>query len=408
MKELNRSDNQMIQLLQEYIRINTSGENAQYGKAVDFLAKQALKDGFDCTVITLKSGYPALIITYRGSRQDLPALVLNHHMDVVPAVNIDQWVVPPFSGEIVDFAVVGRGAQDMKGVGIVHYSALQELKQQGFCPERTIHLFAVPDEERGGFSGTALLLETEQFNNLNIGFVLDEGHSSGNSSFLYLVVGERKPLQITLKSQGFLVHGSRLRTHNALHELIVALHELVSFQKKQQDLAHKDTLDGMLLSINVTSLQAGVYHGQQSVALNIIPESATATLDIRVPPSIPLFQVKTMIEEMVQRYPSLSYSVEATVNDYIMPENYKSELYLALEKICSNNNIQTRMWVSEGASDLRFYKERGIDGIGFTPFTGQENIHGTNESVLIQDMVQGKKIMISLIKEICENVKVDV
>lgn len=406
MKELNRSDSQMIQLLQEYIRINTAGTDAQYTKAVEFLVTQAHKDGFDSAIITLQSDYPALIITYQGSRPELPALVLNHHMDVVPAPNADQWIVPPFSGEIVDSAVVGRGTQDMKGVGIVQYCALQELKQQGFIPERTIHLFVVPDEERGGFAGTALLLETEQFKKLNIGFVLDEGRSSGDVSFLYLVVGERKPLQITLRSQGSLVHGSRLRTHNALHELIGALYELVSFQKKQQEVAHKDSLDGMLLSINVTSLQAGVYHGQGTIALNIIPESATATLDIRVPPSIPLLQAKNMIEQLIQRYPSLSYSVEATVNDYIMPENYKTELYLALEKICSKNNIQTKMWVSEGASDLRFYKERGIDGIGFTPFTGQENIHETNESVLIQDMVRGKKIMISLIKEICQNVKV--
>ena len=147
-------DDQMISTLQEYIRINTTHPKPDYHSAIVLLKKRALVDGFTFKEVTLPSGHPVAIISFLGSDQTLPALALNHHMDVVPANNADEWIAKPFEAKIIDNELIGRGVQDMKGIGMVHYFALKSLKDSGFVPKRTIHMFAVQDEEVGGFKGT--------------------------------------------------------------------------------------------------------------------------------------------------------------------------------------------------------------------------------------------------------------
>ena len=142
----------LVSFLQEYIRINTTHPKPEYDNAISFLEKHAKADGFNYQEVLLPSGNKVLVITFHGSDPSLPALSLNHHMDVVPA-SIEGWIKPPFAGEIYEGNIIGRGTQDMKGIGATHYFALKELKQQGFIPRRTIHIFAVPDEEVGGFKG---------------------------------------------------------------------------------------------------------------------------------------------------------------------------------------------------------------------------------------------------------------
>src|SRR5205807_1723546 len=94
--------------------------------------------------------------------------------------------------------IIGRGTQDMKGIGAVHYFALKALKQAGIYPRRTIHIFAVPDEEIGGFTGSKQFVETEQFKNLHIGFIIDEGHASGDDHILDIKVPPTRKRQEVL------------------------------------------------------------------------------------------------------------------------------------------------------------------------------------------------------------------
>lgn len=396
--QLNVLDKTMIEFLQNYLRINTAHPQPDYEAARAFLKKQALKDGFAYEEVSLPSGNKVVIITFKGSDSTLPAMALNHHMDVVPAPNVEEWTTKPFDANITKGVLIARGVQDMKGVGVTHYFAMKALKDAGIKPTRTIHLIAVPDEERGGFKGTKELVETKQFKKLNIGFITDEGRTDAKK--MLLKIDEKKPLQIRITCKGDLAHGSRLSCTNAIHELTDFLNHIIVEHKKQQKKA-ADVEPGLLLSMNVTSVQAGYVSKEGNASLNVVPDTATATIDIRVPPTMKLADVKALVEKHIKRYKNASYRIEATVDERQQRDNHRTKLYQALEKAIKKHGLDVVPHVSEGASDLRFYLKLGIDGIGLTPFLVEDNIHGTDESVSISEIVRGRHIFTTFLKEFC-------
>lgn len=393
-------NNEMIEFLSNYVRIKTVHPQPDYQQALALFKKQAEKDGFDYQEIILPSGNPVLVISYPGSDVSLKALALNHHMDVVPAPNEHDWKVPPFSGTVCGDTFIGRGVQDMKGIGVMHYFALKAMKEQGIKPTRTIHCLLVPDEERGGFQGTQEFINTEEFKKLNIGFVLDEGRSSGNPDYLYIKTGERKPMQVTISCVGALAHGSNIMCFNAIHEIIQLLqHVIAEHTKEQQKIEHHEA--GSLLSLNITSLKAGIMH-EETIAMNVVPDTAHATVDIRVPPHMPLKKMQQFLDDLIKKYPSAGYAIEATVDEPVVDHEVKNSLYQCLEMVVKNrHNLAVEPHISEGASDLRYYLAQGIEGVGFTPFTIMDNIHGTNESVPIVQLVRGKEIFFDFLLAFC-------
>ncbi len=391
-------DDQMITTLQGYIRINTGHPTPPYYHALDLLQKLAQKDGFKFQKIALPSGNPVGIISFVGSDPTLPALALNHHMDVVPASNPHEWKSDPFEAKIVDGELIGRGVQDMKGIGMVHYFALKELMNSGFVPKRTIHIFAVPDEEVGGFKGTKEFVNSDEFKTFNIGYIIDEGHASGDPGMLEIKVSERKPIQIIVIGKGALAHGSHLQDFNVAHELVKFLSFITDLHTQNQ--AKSQSVEpGKLLSLNISSLTAGVRKADGSVAYNMIPDDVQATIDIRVPPTMKKMDVVTMLDREIQKYPSLSYVIAAQAEEEPNFIDKKTHLYQELEKTIRSFGYEVKPHYFEASSDLRFYLDRGIDSIGFTPFTIVDNIHGTNESVPIDQLKKARKIVSQFIRE---------
>lgn len=399
MTMLTHNNQEMISFLQKYLTINTSQPHPDYATVCDLFKAQAESDGFLCTIITLESKKPTIVITYEGTDTRLPSLLLNHHMDVVPALNTEQWIVPPFDGLIHNDLIIGRGAQDAKGLGVVHYFALKALKKAGISLQRTVHITIVPDEEIGGFTGTKQFIETDFFKTMNAQFIIDESVPSGNDETLTIKVSERKPLQIKITTTGSLAHGSKLNCFNAIHELIALLSEFTALHHAQQkESAH--TADGLLISTNITSLTAGV-HNDTTTTLNIVPEIASATLDIRIPPAIEVNSIINDINNIVKRYPNSVYTVLATVPDQQYQASYHTPLYNALAESIQQFGLNAEPLFFEATSDLRYYKNKGLDGVGFSPFTTHDNIHGTNESVPIKNLIQARDIMTHFLKNFC-------
>ena len=92
----------MISFLQQYLRINSAQPNPDYESACALFQAQAEEDDFLYQKIVLPSGKPVVVITHEGTDSSLPSLILNHHMDVVPALNKEQWIADPFGGCIID------------------------------------------------------------------------------------------------------------------------------------------------------------------------------------------------------------------------------------------------------------------------------------------------------------------
>lgn len=135
---------------------------------------------------------PVAVITWIGTQPELPSIMLNSHMDVVPVFE-NQWNHPPFAAEIDENGkIFARGAQDMKSVGMQYLAAIRALKQKGIVQlKRTVHVIFVPDEEINGEFGMAGFVESDEFKKLNIGFALDESDPSPTNEFI-LYYGERR------------------------------------------------------------------------------------------------------------------------------------------------------------------------------------------------------------------------
>jgi N-acyl-L-amino-acid amidohydrolase len=384
----------MIKFLCEYLRINTAHPNPDYEAAINLFKNYAQQDEFLVHELRLPSGNPVLIITLQGSNPTLPALALNHHMDVVPAYNDKEWMHPPFAGTKHENLIIGRGTQDMKGVGIVHYAALKEIKESGFVPKRTIHLMLVPDEERGGFFGTKEFVAHQQFQDLNIGYVLDEGMPSGNNRELLIKVGERTPIQIRITSKGKSGHASNLMHDNCIHALINFLGELVQKQEVQRSKSH-DQEPGNLVSYHLTSLTT------HNTALNVIPAHAQATIDIRVPSHCSLNEILNDFESLIKKHENLTYEIVATSKERLKPGSTNSEFYKTLKESILTYEITPKPFIFEATTDARFYSDIGLETLGFTPFTSAPNLHGTDESITIEDLELGKKIMCKFLRKFC-------
>lgn len=383
----------MITLLQDYLRINTVYPDPDYQEAVTLFKEHALHDGFLVSHIQLSSGNPVLIITLQGSSPELPALVLNHHMDVVPANNTHEWRHPPFAGIIDQGRIYGRGTQDCKGLGVAQYAALRRFKSENVLPARTIHCILVPDEERGGFQGMREFVEHPIFNTLNIGYVLDEGMPSGNDSIILIKTDERTPLQIGITARGTQGHASLLFHDNCVHTLVTFLQELVTLHEDKKRSALDDP--GKHISMQVTSLAT------DNKALNVIPSCAQATIDIRVPSHLSFDDILILLNELMKKYPQIDYEILATSKERLSPLSTDTYFYQELSKAISDCGFTPRPFSFEATTDARFYSHRGIPVIGLTPFTIAQNLHGTDEYIRTKDFEQASDIIYSFLKKFC-------
>ncbi|KAI3952687.1 hypothetical protein MKX01_013649 [Papaver californicum] len=177
-----------VSRFQNYLRFKTAHPNPDYSKPVSYLTSQAQSIGLKTTILEFASSKPLLIITWVGSNPSLPSILLNSHLDSVPA-ELSKWIYPPFAAtKTADGKIYARGAQDDKCIGMQYLEAIRELKfVQGYSPVRTLHISYVPDEEIGGADGAAKFAGSEEFKGLNIGFMLDEGQLMRNSGFFMLI-----------------------------------------------------------------------------------------------------------------------------------------------------------------------------------------------------------------------------
>lgn len=378
----------MIKLLQQYIAIDTSEPHPNYKAVVALFQKQALEDGLQTRELTLESGYPVIVITVPGSTNK-PALLLNHHMDVVPALDANMWKFPPFAAIIQDDLLYGRGAQDCKTLGVIHYGVLQKIKRLGVFLERTVHMVIVPDEEVGGFKGTKEFLKHPLFYDLNIGYMLDEGMPSGNSNNLLIKIDERTPIQIKVTSKGKAGHASEKDHENALHKLIDVLYRISLFNNSERGKAKN-------ISMHITSLESF------NTALNMIPSNAYATIDVRIPSQITIEDGIALVDSLFESDTQLSYEILATSYERYKSQSIDSLLYQTLKEAICEHGLQAEPYMFNATTDARFYSEKKIQAVGFTPLTVQPNLHGIDECVSVKELPLGIEILYTFVLKFCK------
>lgn len=165
-----------IQILQELIRIDTTNPPGNEVKAAEWINNFLSTEGIEAEVIESAPGRGNIISRLNGTGAG-PSLLLLSHIDVVPSQDIEKWEVPPFSGELKDGYIWGRGALDTKCATAAQLMTYIRLYREGFKPKGDIVFAATADEESGGNFGVGWLIE-HRFETIKADDVITEGVES--------------------------------------------------------------------------------------------------------------------------------------------------------------------------------------------------------------------------------------
>src|SRR5687767_12906144 len=199
-----------VELLSELIRRDTVNPPGNEDRVQEPLAQKLRDAGFDVALLAAEPGRPNLIADLPGDAAG-PTLCLLGHVDTVPA-DPEEWTFSPWSGDVVDGEVHGRGAQDMKGQVAAEVAAALELAGSGWRPAAgTLKLVITADEEMGAAAGAEWLC-AEHPEAVRSDLVVNEGGGmsleGGGQRFYPLCVGEKGVNRFLLRAPGVARHAS--------------------------------------------------------------------------------------------------------------------------------------------------------------------------------------------------------
>jgi len=233
-------ENETILFCQEMIQIPSvnHGEGRGDEKAIaSYVAGKLTEVGIECELIETAPNRVNVVAKILGSDASRPGLVLHGHLDVVPA-NASDWSLDPFSGEIKDGFIWGRGAVDMKDMDAMILATVRMWKRIGYKPPRNILLAFFADEEASGTYGSRWLVKNrpELFAGCSeavsevggFSVTITGGHR------LYLVEAAQKGIAwIKLSAKGTAGHGSFINRDNAVTKVSDAVSRIGNYQWPQ-------------------------------------------------------------------------------------------------------------------------------------------------------------------------------
>jgi acetylornithine deacetylase/succinyl-diaminopimelate desuccinylase-like protein len=404
-------------LLQQYVRIDTSVPPGDVTKAADLLQGVLEKEGIPVSRYESGPGRSILVARLKGTGPAKPILLL-HHMDVVPA-DPGRWARDPFGGEIADGRLWGRGAMDMKGIGVAHLMAFLSLGRQKVPLSRDVIFMAVPDEEIGGDLGNRWMMDNH-YAELDPEFVLDEGGFGSGDLFaagkrVYgISVAEKKILWLTLRAEGVAGHGSQPHDRNPNDRLVRALARLLSEPMPTSDFSVLQTMRERVgtfaenkftnaiqhSTISVTTMRSGVGDPPK---VNVIPSVAEATLDCRV---LPGTSRDEWLAEIRRRLGDPEITIEVTYESedpVVTPTD--TPFYRALEAAVRRDDpgaIVTPILIPYG-TDSNAYRPRGVRSYGFfpalLPADALSSMHGDAEFIPVDQLGRASRLLFEALRD---------
>lgn len=391
-----------------------------------------------------------LLYTWEGKDPDLKPIMLTSHLDVVPADESEEggWTYPPFSGELAEGFVWGRGTLDIKSGVVGILEAVEYLLKQGFQPERTVYLGFGHDEEIGGARGAVAIAELLESRGVELGSLMDEG-GSGIDGFLpgvetpVVVVGISEKgylsLKLTIEVDGG--HSSMPAQDTAIGILSTAIArlevdpmpahlEVVEFLMsylgsalpfKQRMLFANTWLFGGILknklaesnmlnaSIRTTTAPTIFNAGMKD---NVLPAKAEAVVNFRVLPGDDLRSVYEMVlaridDERVKVTPFEGDTLEGTSGWNPSPvADTESAYFLRLAHLIKEAfpGALVTPYLVLGGTDARHYAPVTDNALRFTPVlmtkADIQSVHGVNEKLSFEECSRMVGFYIAYIQEL--------
>lgn len=421
---------EVVSLCQDLLRIDstntgdpatTTGERA----AAEYVAAKLAEVGLEPTVVESAPGRTNVVARFEGSDSGRGALLVHGHLDVVPA-DASEWSVDPFSGELRDGYLWGRGAIDMKDFDAMTLALVRDWRRRGVVPPRDLVLAFTADEEAGGDYGAHFLVR--QYRDLfdgcteAIGEVGGFSYSVSDDLRLYLIQTAEKGIDwLRLRAKGRPGHGSMINDDNAVTALAEAvarvgnhrfplritaavrdfleqISDVLGIELNVDDpelavakLGPLATLIGATLrdTANPTGLTAGYKH-------NVIPSRASATIDCRTLPGRSeefLAEMRSLVGDDIDiEYAQRGAALETTFDGPLV-----DAMVAALR--AEDPGARPVPYMLSGGTDAKAFATLGMRCFGFSPLRLPADLnfaalfHGIDERVPVEGLKFGVRVL---------------
>jgi len=412
-----------VTLLREYLRLDTSNPPGNETIAVDFLANILRNEGI---AFETADSAPTRSNLFARLGPETGGVCLLNHSDVVP-VEREYWDVDPFGGDLIDGAVWGRGALDMKGMGILELMVFLLLHRQGVPLQRSLSFLAVADEEAGSKYGASWVAENRP-KWMDTELVINEGAyglAMGEKQIFQISPTEKAPFWLKLTVRGRPGHGSVPHGDNCAEHLVQALERVTRWQQEIRVIpVMRDHVDALAKAgvakggsdeqianaarrnpalrarlgntVTVTTISTGI-------KVNVIPAVATATLDVRLLPDVDpdgfLADLREVISDERVEIEVLNSFVGAASS---MQDRFVEVVSDVIGDLAEGAYLAPEM--TSGFTDSRIYRVRNIPAYGFVPcLVAPEElagVHGHNERLSVENIRLGLQVLYEVVRRL--------
>jgi acetylornithine deacetylase/succinyl-diaminopimelate desuccinylase-like protein len=426
-----------VDLMQQYLRINTSNPPGNEIETARFLKAIFDKHGIQSEIFEYKPGRANIIARIKGNGSKRPVILLSH-MDVVTA-DATAWRVDPFSAQILDGAIYARGALDMKGEGLLHLMTMIILAREKPLLSRDVIFLATADEEVKD-EGSIWMIANKADLFKDAEYLVTEGGDNllvaGQVKFVGIDVAEKAPFWLQLTAKGQPGHGSRPIADSAPNRLVAAMSRILNYEtpvkllpaveKFFQDVAplQSEPLRSRFANIHeslkdqafVEQLTANREYNfllRNTISLtmlsgskqtNVIPTTASCNLDVRL---LPGERPEEFVAELKKVISDPTITIE-NVNQFKPPNSSSSDtdLFRTITVVTKAHHpealITTKML--SGYTESQLYRQLGITCYGWVPIytTVEENegVHGNNERITVKNVRDGTREFYEVVSEI--------
>src|SRR6266567_4103366 len=369
--ELARLQDEAVQRVREYLQINTTNPPGNENRTMQFFARIFAQEGIAFDTASSAPGRGNIWARLKGGSN--PALVLLHHMDVVPA-DPSHWDVDPFSATVKDNEIWGHGALDTKTLGIVELEAFLALHRDKTPLTRDVIFMATADEEAGGFFGAGWVAKNHPEAFAGAGLLINEGGGGsveGGRQQFGIEVTQKVPLWLKLTARD--------------PDKVLAL----QLQDPSFAALTRNTC-------SITGLEG-------SNKINVIPAETHAQLDCRL---LPDQNQDTFVQELAGDLNEPGIKIEKIMGFTPAVSSTDTPLYRAIVDVTHRRFPDANIVpaVETGFTDSHYFRDLGIACYGFAPFLipadEEGGVHGNNERISIENIRRGTAMMLEVVRAV--------
>ena len=427
--------------LKALLAINTTNPPGNEGEAAAYIVRAARPLGIEPVLAARDPARANCIVRLKGTGER-SALLLNAHLDVVPATREILWRHPPFAAHEEDGLLYGRGANDMKHMAAMMLALLEDLVERGEKLRGDLVFAWTADEERGGAFGAQYVVESHA-ELLKAGFGVGEVGGFpvkvGGESFVVVQTAEKGICWCKIRARGPSGHGSVPDPRSSVIKIARAVEKLGEAKlpphvTKTAELFLRGLfarllpeilgeVGDMLVSPRILSrllrmlpsspVVKGLWPMMANTASptileagespNVIPEEAAVVVDGRTLPGQTTRDFLSEIRGVIGEDLDIEIIQEAQPLEVSHDTPFFRAIEGAVKKF--NPSLTTLPYLNPGFTDGKWFSKLGLTWYGFTPLLAEggpswtmlENVHATNEKVPVEAVRGGARVLRDLV-----------